>query len=438
MAMKTYKEIFKQKIASTKVNLTKQTEAVCDLTNSSGAYCRVFNGGSWGMAHGEDLTKSGISALEAQARHDIGRTGLPSQPNKMLCLTRGRDREIIIPDTPNQSEARLREICQSIGDYLNANCPNLETWKISAGERWIEKHLNVTTTRSKLHLLVPETVLQFKLTVGGHTLEESVGSVLPSDLRQDVICASLLSLYEHMQHKANTIPPEKGRFTCVIAPQMVSKILELTIGYHARADIMQECFPHGVFLRIPSLSPKLTIMDYANCYFNGQCPFPVFMDDEGADAYNVYLINRGQMDLCMTNRETAGTMEMPLTGNARTGSYKSAPRIHPRNLAVMPWNVPNSNIIASVEDGYYLIDGNNCKWNRDGRFTLNATIGYRIKNGKVCESIMGAEVGGTTLDFLKSISTISGDFKWCFNGNMDDDIKSSVGTPTIKACLDIM
>jgi len=436
--METYKETYTRKNSNSIITLSKQTTPAYTINEYASAYCRAFQNGHWGIAYGQDLTKSGLSSLESQAIQNIQPPPTPPSqhnPPTKLCLPPGQTKSIIFPETPALKEAKLHKLGQFFHDFITSKCPKLEDWQLTIKAQWEEKHLT-TTTGASLTSVMPEITLCIKLTAGGYTLEESYGMPLPCDLiNKTGVCKAISSLYKHLRRKTNTIPVKKGRTTCIIAPQMASKILGLTIGQHAKADVMQNCFPYAVFLRIPSLSQKVSVIDYANGAFRQMCPFPVFMDDEGVVANNVSLIGQGQMDLCMTNRETAGTMDMPLTGNARTASHKSGPSIHPRNLALMPWDDSVPDMIASIQDGYYLVDGNNGQWGRNGSFALDTTIGYRIKNGRVCESIADAKVSGSMLEFLKSISMVSNDFNWHFNGDINDEIKIAYGAPTIKACL---
>ena len=363
-------------------------------------------------------------------------------PNNQPHITT-KPQRIIYPATPQINETTLINLANSYANFIAENCPLIETSQVDAKISWEEKQITITNGAS-LYSLMPETLLRIKLTSNNHTLEESYGvAATPEDFLQDewnYHCANILHLYNHLQNKAQGYPitTTHKNATCVIAPRLSSKIIAQTLGHHAKADIMRDCFPRSPFIMLPRLSPKLSVIDFAHTSFDQPTDFPIIMDDEGTLASNVALITGGQMDMPMTNCETAAQMGLPLTGNARTHSYKQKPQIHTRNLALMPWDDMVSDILASVEDGYLLVDGDGFTWDYEGRFAFDLRVGYFIRDGRICEAITSAKVAGRMREFLQSISMIGSDFVWYFNGDIDKhEVRSTSGSPTIKACLDI-
>ena len=235
----------------------------------------------------------------------------------------------------------------------------------------------------------------------------------------------------------NTSPMYKYA-PCILAPQMASKLICVTLGLHGMADVIANRFPHAIFLQIPSLHRNLSVVDFANTAFGKPCPALVYKDDEGVTARDVHLIKHGQAIECMTNRRTAKEMSLPLTGNARIPKYQAKPEIYIRNLAILPGNDNLQDMFTSIKDGFYLEHGYGSEGSIEGEYACHVKSGYRVKDGKIGQSIKGYCVWGFALDFLRTISMISDDFSWhpheLFNLH---GIEAAVGAPSIKACLNV-
>jgi TldD protein len=140
----------------------------------------------------------------------------------------------------------------------------------------------------------------------------------------------------------------------------------------------------------------------------------------------------------MTNREYAAKLQLPLTGNARIPRHGEPPQIYMRNTAFLPGNDTLADMIASVDDGYYLVDGKDPAGDPSGDFACRITEGYRIRNGVLCEPIHDYVVWGCGVDFLTSISMVGDDFEWFTDTFPDRPLApQAFGAPSIKARLNI-
>ena len=211
-----------------------------------------------------------------------------------------------------------------------------------------------------------------------------------------------------------------------------------TLGFHAEADFMSSCFPHSLLLRLPTLSSKITVIDYAAHAFGRSCPYPLFVDDEGVIARDACIIRNGRVVGCLTNREYAAKLQLPLTGNARIPRHGEPPQIYMRNTALLPGPDKVQDMIASIKDGYYLVDGKDPAGDPSGDFACRITEGYRIRNGVVCEPIHDYVVWGCGVAFLKSITMVGDDFEWFTDTFPDRPLApQAFGAPSIKAQLNI-
>jgi TldD protein len=96
-------------------------------------------------------------------------------------------------------------------------------------------------------------------------------------------------------------------------------------------------------------------------------------------------------------------------------------------------------MIASIDDGYYLIKNSNGQADSTSEFTFGVTLGYKIKNGKISSAIKDTTISGIAFDVLRSVSMVSDDMVWS-NGGMcgkKQPIPVSFGGPAIKCKVNI-
>jgi len=71
-----------------------------------------------------------------------------------------------------------------------------------------------------------------------------------------------------------------------------------------------------------------------------------------------------------------------------------------------------------------------------GKFNMNATLAYRIRNGKLCEPLKGVTLVGDGLTVIKSITMVGNDLKieksagMC--GKNGQSVVVSCGQPTVR------
>jgi len=178
---------------------------------------------------------------------------------------------------------------------------------------------------------------------------------------------------------------------------------------------------------------------YAHTAFGQPCPVPMHFDDEATAAVDVCIINKGQRANSMTNLYTAEALSLPLTGNARCATPEDEPMVRMRNTALLPWHDNPADIIASIDNGYYLTQAGTCYGDINGDFGCEIKSGYVIRGGKLCEPIKNCMLGGKAAEFMQSISMVGNDFQWfaddCTKWQV---IKVGQGAPTIKASVLVM
>ena len=163
-------------------------------------------------------------------------------------------------------------------------------------------------------------------------------------------------------------------------------------------------------------SPLVNMTDFAHTAFGETAPLPVYVDEEGVIARDAPLIRDGVLVGYMHNRESAAHFGMEALGNARAYSFSDEPLIRMRNTAVHPGQDRLEDMIASVEDGYYLLETNNGQADSTGEFMFGVTMGYEIKEGKLGKAILDTTISGVAFEMLKTVDMVSGEMAWSSSG----------------------
>ena len=128
------------------------------------------------------------------------------------------------------------------------------------------------------------------------------------------------------------------------------------------------------------------------------------------------LIKDGILTGYMNSRETAQHFGMEPGGNARAWLFSDEPLIRMRNTSVHPGTDKLEDMIASIDDGYYLIDSNNGQADTTGEFMFGVTLGYEIKNGKPGKALLDTTISGVAFEMLKTVDMVSDSVTWASSG----------------------
>lgn len=186
-------------------------------------------------------------------------------------------------------------------------------------------------------------------------------------------------------------------------------------------------------------SELITMIDFAHTYDGRQLPIPVWIDDEGSEASDAVLIHSGVLEGFMHSRDTAAHFGHELTGNARAFLFSDEPLIRMRNTAILPGNDKLEDMIASVEDGYYLMETGNGQADSTSEFMFGVTLGYEIKNGKLGRAITDTTISGVAFDMLNSVTMVSDQMSWECGGycGKKQPMVVSTGGPALKCEVNI-
>ena len=137
----------------------------------------------------------------------------------------------------------------------------------------------------------------------------------------------------------------------------------------------------------------------------------------------------------MHNRETASRFGDAVTGNARAYAPDDEPLIRMRNTAILPGISKLEQMIAEVEDGYYLMKTGNGQADTTTEFMFGIQLGYEIRNGKLGRAIRDTTLSGSAIKMLQSVDAVSEDMRWSVAGycGKKQPMVVSMGGPAIRA-----
>ncbi len=232
----------------------------------------------------------------------------------------------------------------------------------------------------------------------------------------EALYPQLDALYEQLMQKREGVYAEAGLKTCILGGILGGMLAHEAVGHTVEADLVLGGSVAGKCLGQPVASELVSMTDFAHTAFGETAPLPVYCDDEGVPAEDAKLIENGILTGYMHSRESAEHFGVKPMGNARAYSFSDEPLIRMRNTAVHPGKDKLEDLIASVDDGYYLFETNNGQADNTGEFMFGVTMGYEIKKGKLGRAILDTTISGVAFEMLKTVDMVSDHMTWSSSG----------------------
>ena len=227
------------------------------------------------------------------------------------------------------------------------------------------------------------------------------------------------SQYEHLVRKSEGVFASAGMSTCVLGTELAGILAHEAIGHTTEADMVMGGSVAAGKIGKQVASNLVTLVDYANLYGSETCPVPIYIDDEGTKANDAVIIENGTLLGYMHNKESASHFGVSPTGNARAFQFSDEPLIRMRNTAILPGTDKLEDMIASIDNGYYLMIPSNGQADSTSEFMFGITLGYEINNGKIGRAIKDTTISGVAFDVLKTVTMTSSEHQspplrwWC-------------------------
>jgi len=228
-----------------------------------------------------------------------------------------------------------------------------------------------------------------------------------------------------------------GIHPVVVDPFGAGVFIHEAFGHTSEADmtLREPVLRERLRLGAEIASPFLTVVDDPTIPDRGGS-YPI--DDEGVAGRRVQLITEGRVTGRLHSRETAAALGESITGNCRASDAGYEPVIRMSNTLIEPGSSTLAEMIASIDDGYYIAGGAGGQGGID--FTFGARWARRIRNGKLGEMVSDANLSGNLFTTLKGISMVGDDqqlFEYCDCGKGSFDgvqmtTRICAGAPHIK------
>ena len=251
--------------------------------------------------------------------------------------------------------------------------------------------------------------------------------------RDETLRESLAELDELLSAQ----PVRAGSYPIVLDHYGAGIFIHEAFGHRSEADLLihDPAVRQRLEIGTEIASPILNVVDDPTLPDCGGS-YPV--DDEGVAARRSALITEGRVAGRLHSRETAGVLGESVTGNCRASDAGYEPVVRMSNTVIEAGVSTVDDMIASIDDGYYIAGGAGGQGGID--FTFGARWARHIRNGKLEEMVSDVNLSGNLFTTLKGISMIGNDlrlFEYCDCGKGSFDgvqmiTRISAGAPHIK------
>lgn len=412
--------------------------------STSGTSARVYQGGSWGFASSPD--KSDVKGVIKTAADNAA--FLDTRENKGLAHF-APDKPVTEKSfgtkKPRLTQKEIMDFTREIDTYIAEKFTELSSRRVNLNCLDMEKAL-VTSDGASLYSLLPRSIFVVTLSldkngepVEVYGLAGGLGHFEDHFSKPSDVYPLVDELYEHLVKKSEGVYAEAGLKECILDANLAGILAHEAIGHTTEADLVIGGSVAGEYLGKQAASPLVTLVDFAHSYNGQDCPMPIYIDDEGTEAEDVVIIDQGVLKGYMHNKQSARHFNTKPTGNARAYQYHDEPLIRMRNTAILPGTSKLDAMIASVEDGYYLIRASNGQADTTSEFMFGVILGYEIKNGKLGKAIKDTTISGIAFDVLQNVTMVSDDMIWSNAGmcGKKQVIPVGMGGPAIKTKINI-
>ena len=412
-----------------------------------GVSARVYRGGTYGFASGATYTPDGVKDVLAAAAGNAAfmdaqvKKGKPPLP----AVAAGKVGLKIVPHEPVPQNL-LIDFAKALDGIIVEKYKNLSSRFVNIYCLDIEKLL-VVSDGTDSHMFQPVTMLCVNMTadtpdgtpVELHEVFGGFGKFDGHFTDPALLMPKMDKLYEHLMNKREGVHAKAGSCKCVLHPDLAGMLAHEAVGHTVEADLVLGGSVAAHNVGKPVASELVSMVDFAHTALGKPCPLPVYVDDEGVPARDANLIENGVLKNFMHSRETARHFGAEPLGNARAFAFSDEPLIRMRNTAILPGKDKLDDMIASVDDGYFLVKTGNGQADSTGEFMFSVDLAYEIKNGKLGRAIRETTISGVAFEMLKTVDMVSDDMIWEDSGfcGKKQAMTTAMGGPALRCDMNI-
>lgn len=423
-------------VAMLKGNLVTNTSV-----EQSGVGARVYKNGVYGFASGAEYTPERIAQIVQAATENALFMDARVQKNKPALPVLGSGRKTThVAENDVEQKTRI-DFARELDAYIEKTYPKLASRYIMVRADSMEKMLAVSDGFDSYSLMPRSNIyVMFTAdTADGSTVELTevfggYGYFGQNFTSIEPLFEKLEKLYTHLMEKAEGVHADAGLRDVVLSSDLAGILAHEAVGHTVEADLVLGGSVAGPSLHKQVASPLVTMIDFASEHNGKPVPLPIFVDDEGTPAEDAVLIQNGVLTGYMNSRETAQHFGVKPQGNARAYLFSDEPLIRMRNTAILPGTSKLDDMIAAIEDGYFLTHTNNGQADTTSEFMFGISMGYEIKKGKLGRAIRDTTISGVAFEMLKTIDMLSDEMSWSCNGmcGKKQPMPVGMGGPAIK------
>jgi TldD protein len=429
-------ELRKRRILMVDGNLTLNSQTV-----DSGASARVYDGGYWGFASTVASDPASVEGVGAKARRNA-RAMARFGPRPSLALAGGSYRgEHVFRGKGGFAQKDCMERLSALHAWCRGHYPDLKSTKFLLSDehhsKWLRNSGDSEVLNSIQRALCYITFTAIGADGAPVELSEQLstkGSLADLDLSVEALAPALERLHDHLQAKRQAVPARGGLHTMVLAPELAGMLAHEAMGHPCEADLVLGGAVTRDLVGQQVASELITMVDFAHTYGGSEALIPVYADDEGTPARDAVLIRDGILTEFMSSRETAARLGIASTGSARAYAPNDEPLVRMRNTAILPGTAKLDEIIAGVDDGYFLMKTGNGQADSTTEFMFGITLAYEIKGGRLGAAIRDTTLSGSAIKVLQSADAVSDDMYWSCSGycGKKQSMVVSMGGPALR------
>jgi TldD protein len=446
-ALADYTELRAQVNSSRQVSFMAGNMIANAQTSKGGVSARVYKGGTYGFASGAEYSNESIKNVLSAAAANASfmdthvKKGLPPLPRAAP-----GNFEFVRRSGEEIPQSVLIDYVKALDNLIAEKYKNLSSRSVIVNCLDIEKLLSVSDGADS-HSYQPRSIIYVIMTAETNDgvpveLFQTFGGFGQFDeLFSDPV--SLLGeldfLYQALMDKREGVYSSAGLHKCVMGPELAGVLAHEAVGHTVEADLVLGGSVAAHNLDKEVASSLVTMVDFAYTALGKPCPLPVFVDDEGTIAEDVTLIEKGILKNFMHSKESAQYFNTKPRGNARAFTFSDEPLIRMRNTAILPGKSKIDDMIAGIDDGYYLVKRGNGQADTTGEFMFSVELGYEIKKGKIGKAIRETTISGVAFEMLKTVDMVSDDMHWECNGlcGKKQPMTVGMGGPAIRCEVNI-
>ena len=442
-----YTELRMQQNTSANITLLNGDLTGNSRSAQSGVSSRVFKDGVWGFASSPELGSSDVLAtIDAATRNAKLLARRSGRTHVQLPVDRAQHHSDFATQATRRTQAEVVDFLRDLDQHIVARYPGLQSRAVQIADLDMEKQF-YNSDGSSAYSNVTRSLVIVNMVAHNEagepvTLRKAFGC---RGQFEDVFASandlypSIAELHGHLQNKLHAVAPRAGVHTVIMDAELAGILAHEAVGHTTEADLVREGSVAADFVGQQVASPLISMVDFAHSHDGEVLPVPVYVDDEGVAGRDVWLIKDGMLQDFMHNKESAQHFSENITGNARAYQFFDEPLIRMRNTAILPGRDKIADMIASVEDGYYLMWPSNGQADSTSEFMFGISLGYEIKNGKIARAITDTTISGVAFDMLKTVTMVSDEMSWGCAGmcGKKQIIPVGMGGPAVKCQIHV-